>query len=244
MSINSIEQAVILTGGRGRRLMPLTADRNKGMVEVSGSPFLHYLVKQLGAQGIRRILFLTGYQAESIQRYFGSGEDYGVSIYYDHQPEEINHGTRLSLASNRIDDYFLLVKNDILWPFNLKRHLEVYNRALRPVMMTVYLNSNKDGIYGPMSNIAVKDNDVIAYDELSTSEDYLGQDLGYLVCCRKTLEDWFPHGDFSLHDGGLLSILAKQNLLSAFLTKTPAVTITDASYLDSVRHYLSMHTDL
>lgn len=62
----NLEQAVILCGGMGTRLRPLTDNLPKPMVEVNGKPFLYHLLKQLSEQGVTRFLLLTGYLGERI----------------------------------------------------------------------------------------------------------------------------------------------------------------------------------
>ncbi|TSC69452.1 MAG: glucose-1-phosphate cytidylyltransferase, partial [Parcubacteria group bacterium Gr01-1014_70] len=61
----SIKQVVILSGGRGERLMPLTEHMNKAMVRVAGKPFLGHLIELFKANGLKRFLILTGHAAES-----------------------------------------------------------------------------------------------------------------------------------------------------------------------------------
>ena len=75
-------QAVILTGGRGNRLKPLTGTRPKPMVETLGTSFLAYQIKQLRDQGFERIPLRLGYLPEVIQEYFGVGRRWGVGIGY------------------------------------------------------------------------------------------------------------------------------------------------------------------
>jgi NDP-sugar pyrophosphorylase family protein len=233
-----MQQAVILAGGRGERLRPYTEFINKGMVPVAGKPFLHYLVNQFANQGIERILFLTGYLDETIQNYFGDGSQFGIKISYSFQPSEINHGKRIELAFSQLDDFFLLHKCDIFWPLNIEVHLKEYERLDRPIMMTVYNNINRDGIYGSQSNIEMDNGIVKSYNELSDESRYVGQDLGYILCKKNTFIGKFPSGNFSLHDGGLLGDLAKHNLLSGFLTDLPATTITDSNWLVRAEEYL------
>src|SRR5262245_37517684 len=79
-------QAVILAGGRGERLRPLTDDRPKPMIEFHGRPFLAYLIEMLRDQGFERVLLLLGYRADVVQNYFSDGRDLGVKISYSVSP--------------------------------------------------------------------------------------------------------------------------------------------------------------
>src|SRR6266446_3747253 len=73
-------QAVILAGGRGTRMRPITNDRPKPMVPILGRPFLEYQIEQLRDQGFERVLILLGYLPEVVQNHFGDGRDWGVRI--------------------------------------------------------------------------------------------------------------------------------------------------------------------
>jgi NDP-sugar pyrophosphorylase family protein len=218
--------------------MPLTSFINKGMVEVAGKPFLEHLLDQFREQGIYKILLLTGYQHDSIERYFKDGRDFNLMIEYDFQPEEVNHGKRIECAFEKLDEVFLLHKNDIFWRFDKKSHLAKYIQYDKPVMMTVYDNANKDGIYGARSNIVVENGLVTAYDDLSDDPKYIGQDLGYVIAKRESLANSFLSGNFSLHNDGLLSNLAQKRLLSGYVTKENAVTTTDTKTMDVADQFL------
>ena len=71
-------QAVILAGGRGTRLRPMTDTRPKPMVEICGKPFLEYQIEQLREQGFERVLLLLGYLPEVVRDYFGDGRRWGM----------------------------------------------------------------------------------------------------------------------------------------------------------------------
>ena len=71
----AIRQAVILAGGRGERLMPLTMDRPKPMVLINNKPFLDYLIYSLIEQGIKKIIILTGYKSKIISQRYNNYKD-------------------------------------------------------------------------------------------------------------------------------------------------------------------------
>ena len=71
---------VIMAGGVGSRLRPLTADLPKPMLEVGGRPILETIVHQFVIQGFKKIFISVNYKAEKIQEYFGDGSRWGISI--------------------------------------------------------------------------------------------------------------------------------------------------------------------
>ncbi len=90
--------ALIIAGGEGERLRPLTNDRPKPMVPVAGKPILAYQVEWLRQQGVSHIVMCCGYRAEAIQRYFGDGQDWGLHIQYSIEEEPLGRGGALKLG--------------------------------------------------------------------------------------------------------------------------------------------------
>ena len=78
----SIKQAVILAGGIGTRLRPLTDNLPKPMVPINRKPFLEYLLELLKENGIKEVVLLLGYLPDKIREYFGNGSDFGIKIKY------------------------------------------------------------------------------------------------------------------------------------------------------------------
>lgn len=80
--MTGIRQAVILAGGEGIRLRPLTDGVPKPMVLVNNRPFLEYLVDMLKENGIDEVVLLLGYLPEKITQHFGDGSNFGIGIEY------------------------------------------------------------------------------------------------------------------------------------------------------------------
>ena len=80
--ISEIKQAVILAGGMGTRLKPITDTLPKPMIPMNGKPFLEHLVKMLKEEGITEIVLLLGYLPQKVQEYFGDGSNFGLKIKY------------------------------------------------------------------------------------------------------------------------------------------------------------------
>ena len=138
-----VTQAVILAGGKGMRLMSLTADRPKPMVEIHGRPFLKYLLDLLKENGIERVLVLTGHMGERIVEHFGDGSKFGIEITYNDSPADDETGTRLVKAREKLDDEFLLLYCDNYWPLKLEKLLAFHNDHKAKGTMVVYSNKDK-----------------------------------------------------------------------------------------------------
>src|SRR5205809_7140389 len=131
-------QAVILAGGRGTRLGPLTDKRPKPMVEIHGKPFLAYQIEQLREQGFESILLLLGYLPEVVQEYFEDGRRWGIRLEYSVSAVEDETGRRLKLASPYLDPCFLLLYCDNYWPMQVEKMWQRFIHADVPAMITVY----------------------------------------------------------------------------------------------------------
>lgn len=103
--------AIILAGGKGTRLSSVVQDRPKPMAEVEGRPFIEWLIRQLRAQGITRIILSTGYMAETFEAYFGSGRRLGVEMVYSREEAPLGTGGALRLALPHVRSENVLVMN-------------------------------------------------------------------------------------------------------------------------------------
>ncbi|MGI4814671.1 MAG: nucleotidyltransferase family protein [Janthinobacterium lividum] len=105
--------AVLMAGGFGKRLRPLTKDTPKPMLEINGRPMLEISLEKLVSHGANRIFISTHYLPEKIRNHFGAGEGFGVPIEYVH--EEVPLGTGGTLSRIPFQDENTLVFNgDIL----------------------------------------------------------------------------------------------------------------------------------
>jgi NDP-sugar pyrophosphorylase family protein len=123
-------KAIILSGGKGTRLLPLTIDTPKPMLPLAGKPHLEYIIRLLRKHNITDIIFSTGYLHHKIHDYFGDGSKFGVSISYK-EDGQIPLGTAGAIKNceDFLDDEdFLVFNGDILTNIDLsamiKEHKE------------------------------------------------------------------------------------------------------------------------
>jgi histidinol-phosphate phosphatase family protein len=206
-------QAVILAGGRGTRLQPLTDTRPKPMIEFHGRPFLEYMVEMLRDQGFERILLLLGYLPDVIRDHFGDGSAFGVEIRYSvTEPDDLT-GRRMQVAAPLLDDVFLLAYCDNYWPLRFDDMWRRYTAAGLPCMVTVY--DNRDGY--SRDNMAVDaDSRVRVYDRTRTAQGLAGVEIGYAIVDRTTL-DLLPEHD-ELFEQAVYPPLVERGELLAYVT--------------------------
>lgn len=184
-----IKQAVILAGGRGRRLEPFTDCSPKPMYPICGRPFIEYLLEQVISFGIDNILMLLGYLPEKIVEYLGNGDRYGVRITYNVTPETYDTGERLLAAETQIEDTFLLLYCDNYCPIDFKRLIRDFYDNDSIIQISAY--ANKD--HYTKDNLRISENGrVEVYDKKRTQDGLQGVDIGYALLKKETL-DVFRH---------------------------------------------------
>ena len=122
-----IDKAVVLAAGRGTRMRELTADLPKPMIEVRGKPVLRHIVEGLRDAGIRAILLIVGYRADTVRNFCGDGSRYNIAIQYATQTVQDGTGRVLNLARDFVKDTpFILSYGDILVdPANYRRIVDL-----------------------------------------------------------------------------------------------------------------------
>ena len=105
---------VIMAGGRGSRLAPLTEDCPKPMLKVGDKPILQTIIEQLRAQGFRRFCVSLNYMAEVVTDHFGDGERWGVDISYVHETEPKGTAGALSLLREKPEHPIIVLNGDLL----------------------------------------------------------------------------------------------------------------------------------
>jgi NDP-sugar pyrophosphorylase family protein len=135
-----IEQAVLLVGGLGTRLRPLTYLRPKALVPVMNRPLISYEIQLLALHGVRDIILAVGYAAEALREGLGDGSRWGVSLSYREDPTPLGTAGAIRNVADLLDDAFFCMNGDLIFDLDLgqiaRRHLEtgaMVTHALRQV---------------------------------------------------------------------------------------------------------------
>lgn len=119
-------QALILAGGKGTRLRPLTVYTPKPIVPVVNRPFLLYQIENLRKAGITDITLSLSYQPDKIEQILGDGSEYGVLLRYITEPSPMGTGGAYKFAAENISDTTLVFNGDILTDFDISSLVEFH----------------------------------------------------------------------------------------------------------------------
>jgi len=229
----TVSQAVILCGGRGERLRPLTDEMPKPMVSVNGRPFLQYLLEQLAENGLNRFVLLIGYLGEKIVEYFGDGSSWGWSISYSNGPVEWSTTKRIHEALDQIDEQFLLLYSDNFAQLRLSELAQV-NRD-RNSAMTLSVVRKFPG------NIQLDANSSVAkYDSSRSESSAEFVEIGYSLISKSKIIaclDEHIHENFS----SVIQSLTEDQQVSAVQVKTGYMSISDPLRLSRTEAFLKQH---
>jgi len=142
------EKAVILVGGKGTRLRPLTYKIPKCMLEVQGKTVTEHLFDLFKKYGIRDVILSVGYLKEKVMDFYGDGGKFGVNISYIEEDEPLGTAGPLKLAKNLLNDSFIVTNGDELKNINIPRMFRLHKRkdALGTIALTTVTDPSHYGV--------------------------------------------------------------------------------------------------
>ena len=202
--------AVLIAGGRGERLRPLTSNVPKPMVAVAGKPIIQHQIEWYLAQGIDHFVISCGYLHEVIESHFGDGSSLGVSITYAIEDTPMGRGGGLRLGMQRIprnEDLVLASNADILTEQRLnpmlKQHRE--DRNVATILLAPYV-----------SQFGIVEVDGQKVSSFTTNPVLPHWINGGIYVLSRAFEDHLPNiGD---HEDTTFPELASKGLLGAFMS--------------------------
>jgi mannose-1-phosphate guanylyltransferase len=136
--------AILLVGGMGTRLMPLTSKTPKPMLQVAGVPFTEHQIRKAAQAGISEIVLATSYKAELFEPYFGDGRKFGIKIKYAVEESALGTGGGIRNAAALLDDcdQVVIFNGDVLSGHDLSAQIQFHinNKA----EVTLYLTKVTD----------------------------------------------------------------------------------------------------
>jgi NDP-sugar pyrophosphorylase family protein len=226
-----INTALVLAGGRGERLRPLTDDVPKPMVHVRGTPIIEHHLRWLCNQGIRRAVLLTGYKHEIIQDYFSTHRIDGLLVECVYEEEPLGRGGAIRNGFNVagiMDDLFVVTNGDI-----------ITNQELSPLYhmhqdMNVLVTILVTHMVSPFGIVDISEEDtVVGFSEKPQLPYWVN--AGTYIVSSELINEFPLKGD---HETTLFPQLAKSGRIAAFKSRAYWRSVESAKDLVDIEAYL------
>lgn len=184
-----ITKALILAGGEGIKMRPLTYEMPKALIPIHGRPVLEYIIENLRYHNIRDIVISTGHLGSKIKEYFGNGSKFGVKItYLDQGKKAVGTAPPLLQAQKLLKKKsFVLYYSDVLSDINLEDMIDFH--TANPSVATLALTSVRDSANWGV--VRVQGNKVYSFLEKPQSRKDLSHliNAGVAICNDKIFDD-------------------------------------------------------
>lgn len=176
-------KAIIIAGGRGERLRPLTNHIPKSMLKVSGKPVLEHIITSFKKNGIYNFIFALGYLSEVIYNHFGDGKKHGVTIEYSYEDPIEPLGTAGAILPFRksLNESFIVTYGDILRDLAITEMIDFHKKNKAIASINVYKRRGKNPkskiLFTPSGRIKK----FIERPQLSTFEDFIWSNGSFYI---------------------------------------------------------------
>jgi len=226
-------QCVILAGGLGTRMRPLTDTCPKTLLPVRGRPFAYHQLHWLAAQGVHKVVYSIGHQGDMIRRYWEQEPPPVPSLcYVDEGAKLRGTGGALKLACEQgvLDESFFVIYGDSFLPVEFAPIWHAFQTNGRPALMTVLRNEGR----WDRSNVICENGRIVLYDKTGApGMQYI--DYG-LSCLHRDLLDSVAEEVFDL--ATLFNRLSRQGQLAGFEVRERFYEIGSPAGLSDLERYL------
>ncbi len=141
-------KAVIMAGGEGTRLRPLTSNAPKPLLPIANRPMMEHVIDLLVRHGITDIVVTVAFMAKAIRDYFGDGREFGASLTYVDEPSPLGTAGSVRNAAEHLDDRFLVISGDVITDIDLTHVIAFHDqrRAMATIALTPVENPLEFGI--------------------------------------------------------------------------------------------------
>lgn len=158
---NKTNKVILMVGGLGTRLRPLTETTPKPMLKVGNKPILETIVEKFVEYGYTDIIMCVNYKSDMIQNYFKDGKEFGVNIEYILEEQRMGTAGALSLLTDKPNEPFFVMNGDLLTNVNFE-HLHNYHIATNSVATMCVREYDFQVPYGVVN---IKDSKIVSIEE-------------------------------------------------------------------------------
>ncbi|GAB4256322.1 sugar phosphate nucleotidyltransferase [Deferrisoma sp.] len=130
-------KAVLMAGGFGTRIQPLTHSLPKPMVPLVNRPMMEHILERVRSVGVREVVVLLYYMPEVIRDYFGDGSRFGLNLTYVLPDDDYGTAGAVKWAEEHLDETFLVLSGDVITDFDLEAIVRFHREKRTPVTITL-----------------------------------------------------------------------------------------------------------
>ncbi len=186
---NKTNKVILMVGGLGTRLRPLTENTPKPMLKVGNKPILQTIVEKFAEYGYTNIVMCVNYKSHIIQDYFADGKEFGVNIEYVLEEQRMGTAGALSLLTDKPEEPFFVMNGDLLTNVNFE-HLHEYhltNNSMGTMCVREY------DFQVPYGVVNIEDSKVISIEEKPTHKFFVS--AGIYMLSPEALK-YIPENEF------------------------------------------------
>ena len=158
---NNKNTVVIMAGGEGKRMMPLTSSTPKPLLYIKDKPILHKIINSLSEHGFTNIVISVRYKASDIKNYFGDGNKFNVNIKYIEEKDPLGTAGSLSLLSKSDNEPVIVMNGDLMTSINYSQLLKFHKKSKKGITLCT---ANYD-ILIPFGTINLDNSELSAIEE-------------------------------------------------------------------------------
>ncbi|AOY75647.1 sugar phosphate nucleotidyltransferase [Clostridium formicaceticum] len=181
--------AVIMAGGEGKRLMPLTADIPKPMLSVGSKPILEIIIEQLKDYGYNNILLCLNYKSDIIENYFQDGKAFDVNIEYIKEEKSLGTAGAIRLAKSHLNQSFLVINGDILTKLNFEEFMNYHQKHKNKITIA----TRRYELQIPYGVLKIDNETVVSLKEKPSSSMFIN---GGIYCLEPEIVEDIPENEY------------------------------------------------
>ena len=188
---------VILAGGLGTRLRPITETIPKSLLEIDGEPFIAHQLRELDRQGIKNVVLCVGFLGEQVESFVKDGAEYGVRIKYSYETNDLlGTGGAIRNALHLLNDEFFVLYGDSWLDIDYRSTYETFQNSGKTALMTVYRNEGR----WDTSNVEMDGNRIIFYSKTKRNPRMTHIDYGLGILKPNIFEQHLEGANFDLSE--------------------------------------------
>ena len=228
-------QIVILVGGRGTRLGPLTNDVPKPLIKINGIPFLEILIKYLKQQGFLKIILCVGYLSDKIENYFLDGRNLGVEIKYSKETEPLGTGGAILNSISLLEDEFIVINGDTFLELNYKKFIDFSQKNTKLCTVVGFSDNHSDNDF--INNLFINEkSEVKNYSKNKSFSNLNYVDAGIYFFKKESMKYFSDSYPISL-ECDIFPKLIQDKQMSGFLTENKFYDIGTTEKINKFKRF-------